>query len=59
MKHKAFIDELKSLGVRVEDGRSHLKLYFNGKQTTCRRHPSQEVSKKHRLEVLKQLGIKK
>ena len=59
MKYKDFIDELTSLGVKVVDGKKHLKLYFNNKQTTCKRHPTQEVSKKHRLDVLKQLGLKK
>lgn len=34
MKHSSFIDELRKLGVRVENGTRHLKLYYKGKQTT-------------------------
>lgn len=57
MKHNAFISELKELGVRVEDGKGHLKLYYKGKQTVCRRHPTKEISKDYAKLVKKQLGI--
>lgn len=57
MKHKTFIDELKAAGVRIEDGGSHLKLYFKGKQTTCPRHPSREISNGFAKKIKKQLGL--
>ncbi len=44
MKYQNFISELKDLGVKVENGTGHLKLYYKGKQTTCPRHPSKEIS---------------
>lgn len=44
MKHNAFISELKALGVRVVDAKGHLKLYYKGKHTICRRHPTKEIS---------------
>ena len=58
MKHSSFIDELRKLGVRVENGTRHLKLYYKGKQTTCPRHPSQEISEKFAKLIKKQLGLK-
>lgn len=58
MKHKDFIDELRSLGVIIEDGTRHLKLYYKDKQTTCPRHPSQEISEFFAKRIKKQLGIK-
>ncbi len=57
MKHNAFIDELKRLGVRVEDAKGHLKLYYNGRQTICRRHPTKEISNQYARLVKKQLGL--
>lgn len=59
MKHNEFIGELKSLGVVIVDAKGHLKLYYNGKQTICKRHPTKEISNQYRLLILKQLGIKK
>lgn len=57
MKHKSFIDELRALGVKIIDGGSHLKLYYNGKQTTCPRHPSHEISNAFAKKIKKQLGL--
>ena len=57
MKHLAFISELKALGVRVEDAKGHLKLYYKDKQTICRRHPTKEISNAYAKLVKKQLGI--
>lgn len=59
MKHKTFIDELKALGVRVEDGKNHLKLYYKDKQTVCRRHPTKEISNSYAKLIKRQLGIVK
>lgn len=57
MKHSDFIKELKELGVKVENGTGHLKLYYKGKQTTCPRHPSQEISNAFAKRIKKQLGL--
>lgn len=57
MKPKEFLDELKSKGVRVEDGSKHYKLYYKGKQTTCPRHPSLEFSVVFANRIKKQLGL--
>lgn len=57
MKHKAFIDELRAAGVRIEDGTRHLKLYYKGKQATCPRHPSHEISDAFAKKIKKQLGL--
>lgn len=57
MKSQAFIDELKSKGVIVKNGKNHYKLYYGDKWTTCRRHPSQEISNASALKIKKQLGL--
>lgn len=57
MKHSDFIKELKELGVKVENGTGHLKLYYKGKQTTCPRYPSQEISNAFAKRIKKQLGL--
>ena len=57
MKHKEFIDELKGLGVVLEDGKRHYKAYFNGKQTVVKRHPTQDCSKQYMSLIKRQLGI--
>lgn len=57
MKHKTFIDELRAAGVRIEDGTRHLKLYYKGKQATCPRHPSREISDNFAKKIKKQLGL--
>ena len=49
---------LESQGVQVADGRSHWKLYYNGKQTVLPRHPSKELKEGTRRAILKQLGIR-
>lgn len=58
MKHKDFIDELKSLGVKLKDGTRHYKAYYNGKQTVVLRHPTREYSQDYLKRVKKQLGLK-
>lgn len=57
MKHKQFIDELKSLGVVLKDGKNHYKAYLNGKQTVIKKHPTQEYSKQYMNLIKRQLGI--
>ena len=43
MKQSEFLRWLKEQGVRVENGKKHLKLYANGKQTILPRHPAKEL----------------
>lgn len=57
MKHKTFIDELKAADVKIVDGGSHLKLYYKGRQSTCPRHPSHEISNAFAKKIKKQLGV--
>lgn len=57
MKITAFIDDLKALGVRVENGTKHYKLYYNGRQSTCPRHPGAEISPMFAKKIKKQLGL--
>lgn len=58
MKISEFRRWLEAQGVRTEEGTRHTKLYFNGKQSTLPRHPSQELKEGLRKAILKQLGIK-
>ena len=60
MKHSEFRRWLEARGVRVEDsvGSKHMKLYYNGKQSTLPRHPSKEIKEGLRRAIMKQLGIK-
>lgn len=57
MKQDEFRRWLEKRGVRVEEGRKHWKLYYNGKQTTLPRHPSKELKEGTRRAILKQLGL--
>ncbi len=58
MKQREFLRWLIAQGVTVENGSKHLKLYYNGKQATLPRHPSQEIKTGLVNGVQKQLGIK-
>lgn len=58
MKQSEFKRWLEEQGVVVVDGRKHWKVYYNGKQTTVPRHPSQELKEGTRRAILKQLGLK-
>ncbi|MDR0250690.1 MAG: type II toxin-antitoxin system HicA family toxin [Burkholderiales bacterium] len=58
MKQSEFLRKLKTIGVRVDEGARHIKLYYNGKQSATPRHPSKEMHEGLRREILKQLGIK-
>ncbi|WP_039914262.1 type II toxin-antitoxin system HicA family toxin [Cellvibrio mixtus] len=57
MKQSEFRRWLESQGVEVQNGSKHLKLYYNGKQSTLPRHPSQELGEGLRKAILKQLGL--
>ena len=57
MKQSEFRRWLESQGVVVKDGTNHLKLYWNGRQSTMPRHPGKEINDKLRKAILKQLGL--
>ena len=58
MKPRVFIDELKNKGVEIVNASKHYKLYYNGKQTTCPRHPTREISPEMVKRIKSQLGLK-
>jgi hypothetical protein len=59
MKEKEFLNEIKSLypEAEIRNGSEHYKVLLSKGFTTVARHPSQEVSKKHCLDVLRQLKV--
>lgn len=58
MKQSEFVRWLRSQGVEIRDGSKHLKLYFNGRQSTLPRHPSAELKTGLVEGVKKQLRLK-
>lgn len=58
MKQSEFKRWLAEQGATFIQGKKHLKVYLNGKQTTLPRHPSHEIGEGLRQEILKQLGLK-
>ena len=58
MKQSEFKRWLAEQGADFKQGKRHLKVYLNGKQTTLPRHGSHEIGEGLRKEILKQLGIK-
>lgn len=58
MKQSEFVRWLKAHGVEIREGTKHLKLYYNGQQTTLPRHPSQELKTGLVEGVKKQLKLK-
>ena len=59
MKPKVFLDELKAAGVVVKHGKKHYKLYYKNRQSTCPRHPAQEISAKFARIIKNHLGLEK
>lgn len=57
MKYAQFIKALKDKGVKVEDRTRHLMLSYDGKQTTCKRHPTQDYPALLLRKILKSLGV--
>lgn len=47
MKYKQFVNELKNQGVVFVEMTNHTKLYYKGKHSTLKRHPSQEISNQY------------
>jgi len=58
VKQSEFKRWLADQGATFKEGKKHLKVYLNGKQTTLPRHPSHEIGEGLRQAILKQLGIK-
>lgn len=58
MKQSEFLRWLKEQGVIVENGKKHLKLYYNGKISRLPRHPSEELKTGLVEGVKKHLGLK-
>lgn len=59
MKQSEFRRWLERQGVEVKQGTNHLKLYYQGNQSTMPRHPSKEIGKSLRHAIIKQLGLPK
>jgi mRNA interferase HicA len=57
VKQSEFRRWLVAQGVEMKNGKKHLKLYYNGQQSTMPRHPSQEIGEGLRKAILKQLGL--
>lgn len=55
MKYKQFVNELKNVLVEMTN---HTKLYYKGKRSTLKRHPSQEISNQYANLIRKQFGLK-
>lgn len=58
MKQSEFKRWLADQGANFKQGKKHLKVTLNGKQSTLPRHPSHEIGEGLRQAILKQLGIK-
>ena len=58
MKQSEFVRWLTAQGATFKDGKKHLKVYLNGKQTHLPRHPSAELKTGLVEGVKKQLGLK-
>ncbi|WP_338616423.1 type II toxin-antitoxin system HicA family toxin [Pigmentiphaga sp. CHJ604] len=58
MKVSEFRRWLAAQGATFKEGAGHTKVYYQGKQTTLPRHPSQELGEGLRKTILKQLGIR-
>ena len=57
MKTSEFRRELAAKGATFKEGRSHTKVYLNGRQSTLPRHPAQEIGEGLRRAICKQLGL--
>ena len=57
MKQSEFKRWLAEQGATFKQGKKHLKVYLNGKQTTLPRHPAKELGEGVRQAIIKQLGL--
>ena len=58
MKYNEFVKELKQQGVIFDERKRPTKLYLNGKQSTLKRNPTQEISNAYANLIRSQLGLK-
>jgi mRNA interferase HicA len=58
LKQSEFKRFLAKQGAVFKEGKGHLKVYLNGKQTTLPRHGSHEIGEGLRQAILKQLGLR-
>jgi mRNA interferase HicA len=58
VKQSEFVRWLADQGAQIKDGKKHLKVRLNGKQTTVPRHPGKEMDNDFIKEIKKQLNIK-
>lgn len=58
MRQSEFLRWLIKQGVTTEDGKKHLKLFYNGKRSHLPRHPNTELKTGLVEGVKKQLGLK-
>jgi len=57
MKQAEFLKWLAAQGATFKDGKKHMKIYLNGKQTVMPRHPGKELGEGLRRTIMKQLGL--
>jgi mRNA interferase HicA len=57
LKQSEFKRWLAGQGADFKQGKKHLKVYLNGRQSTLPRHPGHEIGEALRKAILKQLGI--
>jgi len=58
VKQSEFVKWLRAQGVVTKNGKKHLKLYYQGKQTILPRHPAAELKQPLVEGVKKALGFK-
>jgi mRNA interferase HicA len=58
MKQSEFKRWLASKGATFKDGKKHIKVFCNGKQTTLPRHPGKELKQPLVEGIKKQLNLK-
>jgi mRNA interferase HicA len=58
VKQTEFVRWLADQGAVFKQGKKHLKVYLNSKQTTVPRHPGKEIENDFIKEIKKQLDIK-
>ncbi|TYG33253.1 type II toxin-antitoxin system HicA family toxin [Lonepinella koalarum] len=57
MKQSEFLRWLIAQGVTKEEGSKHIKLFYNGNQSTMPRQPSKEIKKGTMIAIKKQLDL--
>lgn len=57
MKQSEFVRWLSQRGARFEQGKKHIKVYLNGRQSVLPRHPSAELKQGTLQAIKRQLGL--